>query len=161
MTEPMTDPDTITDPVMSEIAAAVQAGQEGDRADARARFDDLRARLGDDGDPFHRCTLAHYAADVQDDPHEELRWDERALAAAEEVTDERAHTYHPSLRIAGFYPSLHLNLADVHRRLGHDAAARRHLDLARERIDALSDDGYGRMIRAGIERCAERLDGAP
>ncbi|MBC3191477.1 hypothetical protein H7X46_10425 [Pseudonocardia sp. C8] len=83
-----------------------------------------------------------------------------ALAAAGEVTAERARAVHASLEVAGFHPSLHLNLADVHRRLGHDEEARRHLALAGDHAGALRDDGYGRMIRSGIARCAARLDGA-
>lgn len=153
-----TTADTVTDPVPAEITAAVEAGRAGDPEAARTQLAAIWQRLGEHGDPFHRCTLAHYAADVQDDPHEELRWDERALAAAGEVTDERVQAHDASLRIAGFYPSLHLNLADVHRRLGHDADARRQLELARQRIDALADDGYGRMIRSAIERCGQRLE---
>lgn len=146
------------DPVMAEIDAAARAGHAGDRAEARTRFSALWDRIGPGGDPLHRCTLAHLAADVEDDPRDELEWDVRALAAADELTDERARRFHPSLSAAGFYPSLHLNLADVHRRLGSPADARRHLDLARDRVGTLNDDGYGRMIRNGIERCGERLD---
>lgn len=146
------------DPVLAEITAVVEAGRGGERAAARDEFAALWARITEAGDPFHRCVLAHYAADVQDDPLEELRWDERALAAAGEVTDERVRAHHASLQIAGFYPSLHLNLADVHRRLGHDAEAGRHLELARQRSDALGDDGYGHMIRSAIERCGQRLE---
>ena len=146
------------DPVFAEITAAVEAGRGGERVAARQRFAVLWARITGAGDPFHRCVLAHYAADVQDDPLEELRWDERALAAADEVTDERVRAHHASLQIAGFYPSLHLNLADVHRRLGHDAEAGRHLELARQRSDALGDDGYGHTIRSAIDRCGQRLE---
>ncbi|MBN9734419.1 MULTISPECIES: hypothetical protein [unclassified Pseudonocardia] len=153
-----TQQDDRHDIVMAGIGAAVEAGHAGDTATARARFDALWARVGERGDPLHRCTLAHHAADVQDDPHAELRWDERALAAAAELTDDRARAHHASLQVAAFYPSLHLNLADVHRRLGADGPAREHLALARARTGALPDDGYGRMIRAAIERCGERLD---
>ncbi|SFN02458.1 hypothetical protein SAMN05216207_1006165 [Pseudonocardia ammonioxydans] len=151
---PVADPD----PVLAEITAAVEAGRGGERVAARERFAALWERITGAGDPFHRCVLAHYAADVQDDPLEELRWDGRALAAADEVTDERVRAHHASLQIAGFYPSLHLNLADVHRRLGHDAEAGRQLELARQRSDALGDDGYGHMIRSAIERCGQRLE---
>ncbi|MFP5070521.1 hypothetical protein ACLFMI_12740 [Pseudonocardia nantongensis] len=162
MTDSTTTTDSTTDaaadPVLAEITAAVEAGRAGERAAARERLAAIWARIGERGDPFHRCVLAHHAADLQGDPHEELRWDERALAAAGEVTDERAEAHHASLHVAGFYPSLHLNLADVHRRLGHDADAARHLELARERSDALGDDGYGHMIRSAIERCGQRLE---
>ena len=146
-----------TDPVMAEIAQVVDRGQTGAAAEARERFALLWERLGPRGDPLHRCALAHYAADVQEELAEELRWDLRALEAADELTDERARQHHGSLTAAGFYPSLHLNLADVHRRLGDPARAREHLDRAEEAVDALGDDGYGRMIRQGIARCAARL----
>ncbi|MCE0766956.1 hypothetical protein LWC35_29215 [Pseudonocardia kujensis] len=145
------------DPVMAEIAQVVELGQAGGAAEARKRFALLWERLGPRGDPLHRCALAHHAADVQEDLGEELRWDLRALAAADELTDDRAQQHHASLAVAGFYPSLHLNLADVHRRLGDPARAREHLDRAEEAVGALGDDGYGRMIRQGIARCAARL----
>lgn len=157
MDQPATT-DPVMDPVMDAVVVAVEAGRAGDRTGARARFDALWEQVSADGDPFHRCTLAHYAADVQDDPHTELMWDERALVAADELTDERVQRHHASLSVGGFLPSLHLNLADVHRRLGDDERARHHLARARDRVGALPDDGYGAMIRAGIDRCGERLD---
>lgn len=150
----MGDPD---DPVLAEIGEAVAAAHAGHRDEARRRFAALWERIGPGGDPLHRCVLAHHAADVQDDPHEELRWDERALAAADETTDARVRAHHPSTAVAGFYPSLHLNLADVHHRLGDDRSARDHLDRAEAATGALPDDGYGRMIANGIAACRRRL----
>ncbi len=47
-------------------------------------------------------------------------------------------------------PSLHLNLAVDYRRLGDDANARRHFDLGRAHLDALSDDEYGDSIRSAF-----------
>ena len=35
------------------------------------------------------CVLAHSMADVQDDVRQELVWDQRALAAADPLTDDR------------------------------------------------------------------------
>jgi hypothetical protein len=139
----------MTDPVLTEIGEVVALGQAGDAAAARRRFGELWDRIDD---PFHRCALAHYAADVQDDPADELRWDLQAMAAADAVGDR--------LAVRGFYPSLHLNLADVYRRIGDAARATDHLDRARATLDVLPDDGYGRMIRGGIARCAARLDPA-
>jgi hypothetical protein len=101
--------------------------------------------------------VAHALADVQDDPHEELRWDERALAAAEAITDERAARAGVAVPVRAFHPSLHLNLGDVHRRLGHLAEARRHLEQGRAAADALGDDGYSQLIRSGLDRLADRL----
>jgi hypothetical protein len=143
--------------VQAEITAAVAVAQAGDHPAARARFAAIWDRLGPAGDPFHRCVLAHHAADVQADPAEELRWDLRAIAAADEITDERARRHHPALDVAAFFPSLHLNLADVYRRLGDRDRAAHHVERARQVVDTLEDDGYGRMIRAGIARCAARL----
>lgn len=142
-----------TDPVLAEITAAAELFRAGDTAAARDRFAATWESIGADGDPFHRCVLAHYAADAQAEPHEELWWDQRALEAADQVVPG---TTEPD--VAGFYPSLHLNLADVHRRLGHLTEATHHIERAREVVDLLPDDGYGRMIRDGITRCAARLD---
>jgi hypothetical protein len=147
------------DPVLARLGRIVELGG-ADRPAARAQFAALWAELGPDGDPLHRVAVAHHAADVQDDPHEELAWDERALAAADAVTDERAAAAGVTSPVAAFYPSLHLNLGDAHRRLGDLAAARRHLELGRAAAGRLPGDGYGAMIRGGLDRLAERLDGA-
>ena len=145
------------DPVMARIVEAVGLAQAGNGDAARPMFVELWDEIGDEGDPLHRCTLAHHAADVQQDVEAELMWDLRALAAADEVTDERAQRYHGSLSVAGFYPSLHLNLADDYRRLGEQERAQEHIGRAQEAAGALSDDGYGRMIREGIARVAAQL----
>lgn len=147
-----------TDPVMDRITAAVERSRSGDRSGARADFATLWGEIGPDGDPFHRCTLAHFAADVQDDPHEELAWDRHALEAAREVTDARVKEYHPQLAIEGFFPSLHLGLAEDLRGLGHLEEARAHLDAAHAGLGALPDGGYGDMVRGGLERVASLLD---
>ena len=137
------------DPMMERIGAAIGLSRQGEREEARELFAAIWADIGPDGDPFHRCTLAHYAADVQPDPQDELMWDLRALAAAEELTDERAQAYHESLSVRGFYPSLHLNLAEDYRKLGNVGRARQELELARGGLDALDNDGYGSNVRAG------------
>lgn len=146
--------------VMARIGSAVELGHTGDREVARRRLEELWADPEVQADPLHRCTLAHHAADLQPTVADELAWDLRALEAADEITAERAHAQHPDLDVAALYPSLHLNLGDVHHRLGDLAGARHHLERARASLDRLPDDGYGRMIRAGIEalgqRCGER-----
>src|ERR671917_2052293 len=139
-----------SDETMAEIVAAVELGRGGSQADARRRLTDLWERVGPDGDPLHRVTLAHFLADLQDDVRAELRWDERALAAAGDLTDERAQQYDAALRVRGLLPSLHLNLADCLRRLGDASGARQHLAAAESSVDALADDGYGRLVRTGL-----------
>ncbi|MGW4486954.1 hypothetical protein ACWEOE_24290 [Amycolatopsis sp. NPDC004368] len=96
-------------------------------------------------------------ADVQDDVHEELLWDERALAAAQYLTDTRMAEAGLTLTVAGLSPSLHLNLAECHRKLGDLSRARHHLHEAEATIDALGDDEYGELIRQGLRQIADHL----
>lgn len=142
------------DAVMTRIGQVVMLHRGGDREEARDRFLDLWAEIGQDGDALHRCTLAHYMADTQDDPADELAWDLRALSAATELTDGRVAEHHHSLAARAFYPSLHLNLAADYAKLGHPEAARSHLHLAREAEGALGDDSYSDGIRAA-RHCLE------
>ena len=146
---------------MLRITDAIELGRAGDGDAARRRLTEIWDEIGPQGDPFHRCVLAHFAADVQPGVEAELMWDLRALAAAEEVTDERVQRYHASLSVAGFYPSLHASLADDYRRLGNREQAREHLRRAQDAIGVLGDDPYGRMIREGIARIADELGDGP
>ncbi|NMH94152.1 hypothetical protein HF519_21750 [Pseudonocardia bannensis] len=150
---------------MARITAAIERSRSSDPEDvagAAADFDAIWAEIGADGDPFHRCVLAHYAADVAPELTDELTWDQRALAAAAEVTDERVQRHHAGLRIAAFYPSLHLNLAEDHRQLGDVEQAREHLRHARERLHVLGSggaDGYAATIRTALDRIERELGG--
>ncbi|GLX51116.1 hypothetical protein Shyhy01_40660 [Streptomyces hygroscopicus subsp. hygroscopicus] len=148
---------TARDEVLTRIGQVVMLHHGGDREEARSRFLDLWAEIGEDGDPLHRCTLAHYLADTQDDPADELAWDLRALAAARELPEG-----HPR-SVPGFFPSLHLNLAADYAKLGRTEAARTQLGHARAAADVLPDDGYGAGVRAAIGRLELRLgqDGPP
>ncbi|MFD3927515.1 hypothetical protein [Streptomyces sp. NPDC058614] len=147
------------DAMMTRIGQVIMLHHGGDREEARSRFLDLWAEIGEDGDALHRCTLAHYMADTQDDPSDELAWDLRALSAAEELTDGRIAEHHESLAVRAFYPSLHLNLAADYVKLGRTEAARTHLRRARGAVGALGDDSYGDGVRAAIGRLELRLDG--
>ncbi|WP_236808497.1 hypothetical protein [Amycolatopsis albispora] len=144
----------MTDEVMTRLGAAMELAQRGDREAARERFTELWAEASD---PLHRCMIAHHLADQQDDPREELRWDLLALETASSITDERTAEAGATGSVRAFYPSLHLNLGDVYRRLGELSLAREHLELGLAAVDALGDDGYGQLIRTGLDRLAERL----
>jgi hypothetical protein len=74
------------DAIMTRIGQVVMLLHAGDREEARARFTALWTEIGEQGDPLHRCTVAHYLADTQDDPEDELAWDLRALRAADALT---------------------------------------------------------------------------
>ncbi|MFI5572197.1 hypothetical protein ACIA6T_33660 [Streptomyces sp. NPDC051740] len=146
------------DAVLTRIGQVVMLHHAGDREEARHRLLGLWAEIGEHGDPLHRCTLAHYLADTQDDPEDELAWDLRALTAAEEAADDRVGAYGESLAVRALYPSLQLNLAADYARLGRPDAARTHLHRARGAARTLADDRYGEGVRAAIRRLEIRLD---
>ncbi|OLF17029.1 hypothetical protein [Actinophytocola xanthii] len=146
------------DEVMARVTAAVQRGQAGERASARQELEGMWAEVErDGGDDFHRCVIAHFLADLQDNQHDELMWDERALAAVDGVTDERAQEYDQSLQVRGFMPSLYLSLADDHRRLGDADRAHEFLDKARATADALGEDPYGELVKGILEKVSQAL----
>ncbi|MDX3519345.1 hypothetical protein [Streptomyces scabiei] len=168
------------DALMTRIGQAVMLHHGGDREEARHRLLQLWAEIGEDGTPLHRCTLAHYMADTQDDPDTELAWDLRALSAADELsggrpaghaTDRHAVSLaaRPGTRtgpcpdelaVRAFYPSLHLSLAADYAKLGRPDAARSHLRLARAALAVLDDGVHGDGIRTALGRLEARLDEA-
>ncbi|WP_245704035.1 hypothetical protein [Streptomyces lushanensis] len=145
------------DPTMEAIGRAVIDGRAGDIASARQKLLSLWSEIGVTGDPLHRCSLAHYLADLYEDPAQALAWDIRAMDAAEAVTEQRVREHHADLHIAGFYPSLHLNLADNYRRLGSFEAATKHIDAAKAHVSSLPQDSYGDLIRGAVQEVAEAI----
>ncbi|MFF3500797.1 hypothetical protein [Streptomyces sp. NPDC003247] len=140
---------TAPDAVLTRIGQVVMLHHGGDREEARRRLLELWTEIGEDGDALHRCTLAHYLADTQDDPFDELAWDLRALTAAEEDGD--------SPEVRALYPSLQLNLAADYVKLGRSEAARAHVRRARGAAGALGHDSYADGVRAAIIRMELRL----
>nr|WP_224289989.1 hypothetical protein [Streptomyces olivaceus] len=65
--------------------------------------------------------------------------------------------HHAGLRVAGFYPSLHLNLADNYRRLGSFDAATAHLHAAEEHVPDLPQDAYGALLRTALDEVAQAV----
>lgn len=146
------------DDVMARVTAAVQRGQAGERVAARQELESMWAEVErGGGDDFHRCVIAHFMADLQENQREELMWDERALAAVDGVSDERAQEFDESLRVRGFMPSLYLSLADDHRRLGDADRAHEFFEKAQATSDALGDDAYGELVRGVLEKVRRAL----
>lgn len=145
------------DPTMEAIGQAVTEGRTGNTLSARQKLLNLWSAIGVNGDPLHRCSLAHYLADLYEDPAQALAWDVRALDAADAVTEQRVQEHHAGLHIAGFYPSLHLNLADAYRRLGSFDAAAEHINAAKEHAPNLPQDAYGAFLRTALDEVAEAI----
>ncbi|WP_129284946.1 hypothetical protein [Streptomyces sp. GZWMJZ-114] len=153
----MTTTPASPDSTMEAIGQAVIEGRAGDIATARQKLLDIWSTTGATGDPLHRCSLAHYMADLYEDPAQALAWDIRALDAADSLTDQRVQEHHTALQVAGFYPSLHLNLADNYRRLGSFEAATEHINAAHEHAPNLPQDAYGALLRTAIEQVSEAI----
>ncbi|CAM5627028.1 hypothetical protein [Streptomyces atroolivaceus] len=152
------------DAVMTRIGQAIMLLHAGDREEARNRFGVIWSEIGERGEALHRCTLAHYMADTQDDPGDELAWDLRALTAAEGltgamVTDTTAR-HRDTDAVRALVPSLHLNLAEDYMKLQRFEAARLHLDRAWNAVGVLEDDGYGGGVRAALGRMEQRMRGS-
>jgi tetratricopeptide (TPR) repeat protein len=148
-----------TDATLARIGQGVELHHhQGQREAARDLFAQIWEEIGGErGDPLHVCVLAHSMADVQDDVHQELIWDQRALAAADLLSDARVAEAGVMLPVAGLYPSLHLNLGECYRKLGDLGRAREYLQRAQAGIGALGDDEYARLIKSGLDRLAQQL----
>ncbi|MFD0364130.1 hypothetical protein ACFQZZ_22020 [Nocardia sp. GCM10030253] len=145
------------DETMAAITRAITLGREGSPDAARNALLEIWDSLGPQGDPLHRCTSAHYLADLYEDAAQALSWDIRALDAADSLAADRARQYDSQLDVRGFYPSLHLNLADNYRRLGSFEAAQCEIDAARDSLHTLGDDAYGAIVRKAVDEIAESI----
>lgn len=140
----------------TDLLAAIELLHRGERDAARAALETVWAGLAAD-DGFHRCVAAHYLADAQSSPDDELRWDQLALAAAAGASDEEFADAMPGMTLASFMPSLHLNLAADYERLGDLARARSHAVAAEQAAGALQTTDLGELTRQAIARIIRRL----
>jgi hypothetical protein len=137
--------------IIAAIGTALNGDREAGRAQMLACWDTL-----EDAEHPQRCVLAHYLADLETELDDEVARDEQALAAYQHVGEsDLAPVGIPSVR--GLAPSLHLNLGDGYLRQGRLDRARTHLDAGLAAATHLGDDGYGVMIRQGLDRLAARL----
>ncbi|MBH0777495.1 hypothetical protein [Nocardia bovistercoris] len=141
----------MADDRMADIFAAVRRGSGNPEA-GRFALHTLWNELGPAGDPLQRCVVAHHLAVLQETDAEALIWDQRALAAV----FAPGTPLDDGLRC--FLPSLYLNLADSHRRVGDFDGARMQLTIARGHLRILANDAYGEMIRSGLDRVDAALE---
>ena len=97
---------------------------------------------------FEKFTAAHYLARHQESIENKLKWDETALQLALGINDEA---------VKATYPSLYLNVAKCHEDLKDFDNAKKNYELALSFSNLLPDDGYGNMIKAGINKGIERV----
>lgn len=134
----------LDNPVVQLCAAGMQA--DGEPAKALQLFEQAWAARRDD---FDASVAAHFVARHQATPHATLEWNERALAHAEALTDNRA---------AALLPSLCLNLAESYRL---EARLQEAEALAQRGLQALTqlptDDGYAQFVQNGLDRLLQRI----
>jgi hypothetical protein len=141
----------MNDPILAGVGDAIGLTRD-EPARAREKLDELWATVGDDGDALHRCAIAHARADVCETPEDELVWDLRALEAGVVLDDARLEAAGMAASVEGLMSSLHLNLADVYRRLGDPAKAREHVAASNAAIASLAGDAYSDMVKTALSR---------
>ena len=108
----------VNNPVVKLCIEGTQAEFEGRREDASNLYAQAWKTAQDD---FEACIAAHYVARFQEDPADQLRWNQEALSRAQAVQDGR---------VDSFYPSLYLNLGQTCERLGRPDEAQAYYHLA-------------------------------
>jgi hypothetical protein len=137
--------------VAKVVAEARTHREAGDRAEAMRLLEECLAQARGAGDDLLACYVLHDLGHTETEPTAQLGWHLDALAAADAVGDQR---------VAGFYPSLHLNLAITYRALENRERTREHLDAAEDTLPQLAypDGDYGRFIRSGVVAFREKFD---
>lgn len=100
------------------------------------------------GNPVEKLTAAHYLARHQNSIADKLKWDITALQFAGKV---------PFEAIGAVYPSLYLNVAKGFEDLNDFTQADNHYRQALNYVSFLPNDGYGNMIKGGINNGIARL----
>jgi len=118
---------------------------EGKNDEAAKIFLQAWDQAGDDNEKF---TAAHYVARHQQSIADKLAWDNVALNLALKIKDDS---------IKGAYSSLYLNIAKGYEDLNDFAMAKESYELALKFTAFLLDDGYGNMIKKGINQGLERV----
>ncbi len=141
---PMIDPDN---PVVRLCAEGIAAEGQSRHADAAALYREAWAIHTDD---YEACIAAHYLAREQETLQEALTWNQAALDHALLVEEDR---------IAGFLPSLYLNLGWSHEVLEDRVSARACYLEGAARVAGLPAGGYTDVVRDGIDRGLARTQG--
>ncbi|WP_208394822.1 hypothetical protein [Mucilaginibacter gilvus] len=130
--------------VVQLCAKGMQAEAEGNIAEATDCFKKAWEAATND---FERFTAAHYRARNQPDPQVTLQWNLAALKYADAIKSDELKTH---------YPSLYLNIGKSYETLNDLPSAAKYYQLASESAVHLPDNGYGKMLKAGINEGLKR-----
>lgn len=140
---PMIDPDN---PVVRLCAEGIAAEGQGRHEEAAALYREAWAIHSDD---YEACIAAHYLAREQETLQDALTWNQAALDHALLVEEDK---------IAGFLPSLYLNLGWSHEVLEDRVLARECYLEGAARVAGLAPGAYTDVVRDGIERGLARTE---
>ncbi|MXV51329.1 rRNA adenine methyltransferase [Pedobacter sp. HMF7647] len=118
---------------------------EGKNEEASKVFHQAWEEATNDKEKF---TAAHYVARHQKHAVDKLSWDELALSLALKINDDS---------VKGAYPSLYLNIAKGYEDLEQFEKAIENYKSALDYSNFLNDDGYGKMIKNGVNNGLERI----
>ncbi len=131
--------------IVKLCARGMELEGEGKSEEAAKVFLQAWELASDDKEKF---TAAHYVARHQQSISDKLAWDEKALGLALKINDDN---------VKGAYPSLYLNIAKGYEDLKKFKKAAENYEIALTYIHFLNQDGYGKMIKGGIENGLERI----
>lgn len=131
--------------VIRLCALGMEAEGQGHPSKARGLFNKAWALAATDVEKF---TAAHYVARHQQTVTEKLLWDEKAVQHALQADNEAAKAA---------LPSLYLNVGKCFEDLNERETAKSNYQAALSFLSFLPADGYGDLIRTGIENGLDRL----
>ena len=131
--------------VVQLCATGMELEGQGKLAEAGSCFEEAWNIAATD---FEKFTAAHYVARHQKSVSEKLKWDKTALIHALNIADES---------IKETLPSLYLNIGKCYEDLNDFDNAKNNYQAAFTFATFLPGNGYGNMIKAGIDKGLERI----
>jgi hypothetical protein len=133
-------------PIVKLCAQGMEAESTGDLVRGKACFGQAWDQASDD---WEKCVAAHYLARHQSTPEATLQWNEECLRYADSVGDDS---------VAGFYPSLYLNIGYSHEVLGNKQQTIDAYRSAERLLDSLPAGPYADMVNDGVTRGLARMN---
>ena len=132
--------------VVQLCATGMDLEGQGKLAEASNHFEEAWNLASTD---FEKFTAAHYVARHQKSISDKLNWDTTALKHALNINDDS---------IKETLPSLYLNIGKCYEDLSDFENAKNNYKSAFSFSTYLPDNGYGNMIKAGINRALGRIN---